>query len=125
MSKEIIRGEGVPGGPLPFSPAIRVGGFVFVSGQASVDLNGAIVKDNFEGEMRRSMENLRAILTAAGVTFADVVQVRGYVDNPADLAEYNRIYREYFSEPFPVRTTIVNCLGGNLKFEIDVVAHAG
>lgn len=122
---DVIRGPGIPSGPLPFSPAIRAGGFVFVSGQASVDLNGAIVVDTFEGEMRRSLEHVKTILDAAGLTLKNVVQVRSYVAKSTDLPEYNRIYREYFSEPFPARTTIVECLGTALKFEIDVVAFAG
>jgi 2-iminobutanoate/2-iminopropanoate deaminase len=122
---EVIRGAGVPTSHLPFSPAIRAGGFVFLSGQASVDSTGKIVIDTFEGEMRRSLENVRTILTAAGLTFGDVVQVKSYVAQPDDLPEYNRIYREYFAEPYPARTTIVNCLGTALKFEIDIVAFDG
>jgi 2-iminobutanoate/2-iminopropanoate deaminase len=125
MGFEVIRGEGVPGSHLPFSPALRAGDFVFVSGQASVDAAGKIVADTFEGEFRRSLENVKRILAAAGLTLADVVQVRSYVDIPADLPEYNRLYREYFAVPFPARTTIVNCLGGALKYEIDVTAYAG
>lgn len=125
MPFDVIRGPGVPASHLPFSPALRAGGFVFVSGQASVDESGKIVVDTFEGEFRRSLENAKRVLAAAGLTLADVVQVRSYVDNPADLPEYNRLYREYFAEPFPARTTIVNCLGGALKYEIDLVAFAG
>jgi len=122
---EVIRGPGVPTSHLPFSPAIRAGGFVFVSGQASVDDAGKIVVDTFAGEMRRSFENARRILAAANLTFADVVQVRSYVASPADLAEYNQVYREFFSEPFPARTTIVECLGTALKFEVEMMAFAG
>jgi 2-iminobutanoate/2-iminopropanoate deaminase len=125
MPFDVIRGPGVPASHLPFSPALRAGGFVFVSGQASVDESGKIVADTFEGEFRRSLENAKRILAAAGLTLADVVQVRSYVDSPADLPEYNRLYREYFAEPYPARTTIVNCLGGALKYEIDLVAFAG
>jgi 2-iminobutanoate/2-iminopropanoate deaminase len=95
---------------------------VFVSGQASVDLAGSIVTDTFEGEMRRSIANLAAVLAAAGCTLADVIQTRNYVDRPADLAEYNRLYREYFKAPLPARTTITNCLGGTLKYEIECIA---
>ena len=125
MSFEVVRGQGVPHSHLPFSPATAAGGFVFVSGQASVDDTGAIVSDTFEGEFRRSLENVKRILQAAGLTLADVVQVRSYVDNPKDLAEYNWLYREYFSEPYPARATIVNCLGGALKYEIEVIAWRG
>ena len=73
----------------------------------------------------RHLENARLILTAAGVTFRDVVQVRSYVARPEDLAEYNQIYREFFSEPYPTRTTIVECLGKALKYEVEMVAYAG
>ena len=122
---EVITGNGIPQSHLPFSPAIRAGGFVFVSGQASVDAIGKIVTDTFEGEMRRSMENVRTILAAAGLDFSHVVQVKSYVGTPEYLAEYNAIYRDYFKEPFPARSTIVNCLGTALKYEIDVIAFAG
>ncbi len=125
MPIEVIRGNDTPTSHLPFSPAIRAGDFVFVSGQASVDETGKIVNDTFAGEFRRSLENTKKILHAAGLTLAHVVQLRSYIDNPADLAEYNKLYREYFSEPFPARTTIVNCLGGALKYEVDVTAYGG
>ncbi len=109
---------------LPYSPAVRAGPFLFVSGQASVNASGEIVHDTFEREMRRSMENLRAILKAAGLGFEDVVNVRSYLARQKDLAEYNRLYRDYFTEPYPSRTTLVNCLGTVVKFEIDVVAFS-
>ena len=114
----------IPTSHLPFSPFVRVGGFVFVSGQASVDATGKIVDDTFEGEMRRSMENVKAVLAGAGLTLGDVCQVRSYVGRQDDLAEYNRIYREYFTGPYPARTTLIGCLGTLLKFEIDVTAYA-
>ncbi|WP_435009912.1 RidA family protein [Tundrisphaera lichenicola] len=120
---ESIQGKVVPARLLPFSPGIRSGGFVFVSGQASTDADGKIVADSFAGEMRRAMENLKGILDAAGLTLADVVQVRAYLDSPAFIPEYNQIYREYFHEPYPARTTLSGCLGGVVKFEIDVVAR--
>ena len=111
-----------PASHLPFSPVIVAGDFVFVSGQASVDEKGQIVSDTFEGEFRRSVENLRQVLAAAGCTLAEVIQTRNYVREPADLPRYNQLYREYFSEPFPTRTTITNCLPPTLKYEIEAVA---
>ncbi len=120
----IIEGPSIPGSSLPFSAAIRAGDFVFVSGQASVDKSGNIVKGSFEEECRRSFENVRTILAAAGLTFEDVVQVRNYVSEQENLASFNQIYREFFSEPYPARTTIMGCLGDLLKFEVDVVAYA-
>ena len=115
---------GVADSHLPFSPAVKVGNLIFVSGQASVDEKGTIVSDTFENEFRRSMDNLTRILTAAGTDLKHVVQVRSYLKNAEDFPEYNRFYREYFTEPFPARTTITNCLG-KVLYEIDVVAYVG
>src|SRR3954454_6039846 len=120
---EVIRGDNVPKSHLPFSPAIRAGDFVFVSGQASVDETGKLVSDTFENEFRRSIDNVKRILDAAGCSLRDVVQVKSYVKNASDVPEYNKLSREYFTEPYPARTTIVNCLG-TLLYEIDVVAYA-
>ena len=111
-----------PGSHLPFSPVVVAGDFVFVSGQASVDEQGQIVSDTFEGEFRRSVENLRKVLAAAGCTLADVIQTRNYVREATDVALYNQLYREYFAEPYPSRTTITNCLPPALKYEIEAVA---
>jgi 2-iminobutanoate/2-iminopropanoate deaminase len=109
---------------LPFSPGMIAGDLMFVSGQASVDSQtGAIIPDTFEGEMRRSIENLKAILEAASLSLDHVVNVKSYVAEEVDLALYNRIYPEYFSEPRPTRSTIVGVLGTKLKFELDCVAY--
>ncbi|MBX3239185.1 MAG: RidA family protein [Chitinophagaceae bacterium] len=123
MKKQVISGEGVPQSKLPFSPAIRVGDFLFLSGQASVDMEGNIISGTFEEECRRSFENIKKILDEAGVGFQDVVQVRNYVGKQEYLSEFNSIYKEYFSAPYPARTTIMGCLGDLLKFEADVVAY--
>jgi len=121
MSIEAISSKDLPKSHLPFSPAIKANGFLFVSGQASVDDTGKLISDTFENEMRRSLENVRRILKAGGSGFEQVVQVRSYVKNSSDVPRYNEIYREYFKEPYPARTTIVNCLG-TLLYEIDVIA---
>jgi 2-iminobutanoate/2-iminopropanoate deaminase len=72
--------------------------------------------------MRRSMQNVIDILQSAGLTLGNVVRVTSYVHDPTDLPLYNQLYREYFSRPYPARTTITSCLSGALKFEIDVIA---
>lgn len=111
-----------PTSHLPFSPAVQFGDLIFVSGQASVDSDGAIVSDTFEGEFRRSIENLRSILEAAGSNLEQVIQTRNYVRDPGDLTLYNELYRDYFRTPFPARTTITNCLPASLKYEIECIA---
>ena len=109
---------------LPFSPGIIAGDFMYVSGQASVDANtGTIVSDSFEGEMRRSIANRKAILEAGGLGLDHVINVKSYVSDEADLALYNKIYPEYFAAPMPTRSTILGVLGTKLKFELDCVAY--
>ena len=113
-----------PTSHLPFSPAVRVGDMIFVSGQASVDATGKIIADTFEGEFRRSVENLRKVLESAGSDLKHVVQTRNYIRDDANLGRYNELYREYFSQPLPARTTITNCLPIALHYEIECVAVA-
>lgn len=110
---------------LPFSPAIVAGDLVFVSGQASVDRkDGHIINGTFEEEMRRSIENMQAILMAEGLSLDHVISVRCYLADAGDWAEHNRIYAEYFPEPRPTRTTLTGVLGTLLKYELDCVAYA-
>jgi len=116
------RNADTPTSHLPFSPSVCFGDLVFISGQASVDETGKIVSDTFEGEFRRSIENVRKVLAAAGSDLAHVIQTRNYVRDAADVVLYNQLYREYFTEPFPTRTTITNCLPPTLRYEIEVVA---
>lgn len=107
---------------LPFSPAVRVGDLIFVSGQASVDAAGTLIPDTFEGEFRRSVENMRKVLESAGSDLKHVVQTRNYLRDAANGVRYNELYREYFSAPFPARTTITNCLPATMHYEIECVA---
>lgn len=127
MGIEVIRGEGVPESSLPFSPAIKAGGMVYVSGQASVDETGKIVGDTLENEVRRSFDNVKKVLAGAGLGLNDVVRVCSYVRDPADLAEYNKVYNDIFKdvENLPARTTLTSCLPDIIKYEVDVVAYAG
>ena len=107
---------------LPFSPVVKVGHLLFVSGQASVDATGKIIPDTFEGEVRRSLDNLKKILEDAGSDLAHVVQTRNFVRDPENGPLYQEIYKEYFKPPYPARTTIVHCLGKNLQYEVEAIA---
>lgn len=111
-----------PTSHLPFSPAVRYGDLIFVSGQASVDRTGRIVSGSFEEEFRRSMENLKSVLRDAGSDLEHVLQTRNYVRDAADTPQFQELYREYFHAPYPARTTITNCLPEILKYEIECVA---
>jgi len=109
---------------LPFSLAIRANNFLFVSGQASVDLKtGEIVPGTFAEEMRRAISNMRHIVESVGGQWTDVVKVTSYLRRDSDLAEYNRLFVNFFSEPYPARTTLINCLPTTILFEIDCIAE--
>ena len=125
MTNPLVSYPSLPDTPvshLPFSPCVAVGDLIFVSGQASVDAAGKIIGDSFEGEFRRSVESLAKVLEAAGSDLAHVVQTRNYVRDAGDVPLFNQLYREYFSDPFPSRTTITGCLPPALRFEIEAVA---
>ena len=107
---------------LPFSAAVEANGFVFLSGQASVDAEGNIVPGSFEEQMRRALQNVTDILRSAGLGLENVVRVTSYVQDPSDVLRFNQLYREYFTAPYPARTTITSCLPAAIKFEIDVIA---
>ena len=118
---EYPRKEGTPVSFRPFSPAVKVGDLIFVSGQASVDLQGNIVPDTFDGEFRRSMENLKKVVEDSGSDMKHVIQTRNYIRDPDNVVRFNELYREYFSAPFPSRTTITGCLKG-LHYEVECIA---
>ena len=69
-----------------------------------------------------ALENVRRVLAAAGSDLAHVVQTRNYVRDAEDLPQFNTLYRQFFTAPFPARTTITNCLPPSLRYEIEVVA---
>jgi len=107
---------------LPFSPSVRVGDLIFISGQASVDKTGKIISGTFEEEFRRSMENVIQILHDSGSDLAHVIQTRNYLRDPANGPLYQELYKEYFKAPYPARTTITHCLPPTLHYEIECIA---
>lgn len=108
----------------PLSAFTRHGDLIFISGHGAIDSNGHYLAPDFEGQMRHTMQLLQRTLRDAGTDFSHVLSVRSYIQDPTNLPLYNRIYREYFSAPFPARTTITNCLPPGLEFEIECVAAA-
>ncbi|MFV0415252.1 MAG: RidA family protein [Chthoniobacterales bacterium] len=119
---EYPKAPDTPVSHLPFSPVVKVGNLLFVSGQASVDSTGKIISDTFEGEFHRSMKNIEKILHDAGSDMAHIVQTRNYVRDPKDVKEFNALYAKLFSAPYPARTTITNCLPETLRYEVECIA---
>jgi reactive intermediate/imine deaminase len=114
--------SGAGGQPLPFSPAVRAGDFIYVSGQIAMMENGELEPGGIESQTRRTMENLRKVLELAGCTFDDVVKANCWLDDPRDFWTFNRVYAESFPNGGPARSTVRAELMVDAKVEIDVIA---
>ena len=91
----------------PYNPAVRAGDFVFVSGQTPREpATGSVVGDTIEAQSRRTLDNVRRVLEAAGAGLGDVVAVTVYLTDMRSWDAFNAIYREYFQEPYPSRTAV-------------------
>jgi len=109
----------------PYSPGLRVGDFVFVSGQVPRDPStGKLVGETIEEQTTQVLENIKAILAAGGATMADVVKVSAHLTDLSLFERYNKVYVSYFPDPKPVRTTVGSQLLGFLV-EIDAIAYVG
>lgn len=106
-----------------YSPGVRAGDFVFVSGQVPRDpRTGALAGSDFASQTRQTLANVRAVLAQAGATLDDVVSVIVYLANVDDWGEFNDIYKETFREPYPSRTAV----GANLRgilVEVSAIAY--
>lgn len=108
----------------PYSPAVGAGEFVFVSGQVALDAEGRLAAITVPDQTRKAMENMRLLLAAAGLTFDNVVKTTIFLTNMEDFAAVNEVYGEFFSPPYPARSTIeVAALPKNAKVEIEAVAR--
>ena len=126
MTIERIGAEktGAGGKQLPFSPAVRAGDFVFISGQVAMNDQGEIEAGGIEAQTRKTMENVRAVLALAGCTFDDVVKANCWLDDTRDFWTFNKIYAEYFPNGAPARSTVRSQLMVDAKVEVDMVAYA-
>jgi len=110
----------------PFSQAIEVGGFLYLSGQVAQDpATGKVVEGGIVAQTERVFQNLSAVLKAAGRGFDDVIRAGVYLTNMSDFGAMNGVYAKHFSQPFPARTTIaVAALPLGACVEIDLVVKA-
>ena len=109
--------------PRPFSPAVRAGDFVYVSGQVPANDAGEIVAGGIEVQTRQVFANLVGVLALGGCTLADVCKVTVWLHDARDFASFNRIYLEQFPNGKPARSTTEARLMVDAKVEIDVVAY--
>lgn len=123
MKKIVITSDQAPPPVGPYSQALAAGPFVFLSGQIPLDTGGQLVEGDIVVQTVQVIQNLKAVLAAAGLTLQDVVKTTVYLADLADFKEMNRTYAEFFSEAPPARTTIqVAGLPRGAAIEIDAIA---
>ncbi|GAA1737951.1 RidA family protein [Luedemannella helvata] len=105
----------------PYSPGVRVGNLLFVSGQGPFDAAGNLVGDDFASQARAAFANIEAIVRAAGGDLSGIVRIGAYLKSLDDFAEWNAVMRDVLPAPYPARTTIPADLPDFL-IEIDAVA---
>ena len=123
MPRQVIKADNAPKAIGPDSQAVRSGNLLFFSGQTPIDpATGSLVTGDISAQARRVFENLKAVCTAAGGTFDQVVRVGIYLTDLSNFAAVNAVMKEYFREPFPARSTIgVASLPLNAQVEVDMI----
>ncbi len=124
MAKHTITSDGAPKAIGPYSPGVRAGQLLFLSGQVALDpATGVLIDGDIKAQTRRVMDNLGALLNAAGLDFAAVVRTTVYLADMNDFAAVNDVYGTYFTEPYPARATVqVARLPRDARVEIDLIA---
>ena len=126
MQRTAIRSEHAPAAIGPYSQAVRVGDLIFTSGQIPLDpRTGAMVDGDIAAQTRQVLDNLEAVLVAAGVGWGDVARATIYLADLGDFAAVNELYGQRFSGPPPARSTVqVARLPRDSRVEIDLIAVA-
>jgi 2-iminobutanoate/2-iminopropanoate deaminase len=122
--KQAISSPDAPTAIGPYSPAVRTGQLLFVSGQVPFDpASGNLIAGDIAAQTRRVLDNVGALLEAGGLSFASVVRTTVFLADMNDFAAMNQAYAGYFSEPYPARSTVqVARLPRDARVEIDVIA---
>jgi 2-iminobutanoate/2-iminopropanoate deaminase len=122
--REIIETRNAPAPIGPYSQAIRANGFVFISGQIPIDpVSGQLVEGGVAAQTHQVMENLSAILQAAGIGLGNVVKTTVFLTNLDDFSVFNQVYGEYVAEAKPARATVqVARLPREALVEVEAIA---
>ena len=123
--KQVIHTDSAPAAIGPYSQAIQIGDLLFVSGQVPIDPStGAVVEGDIKAQAQQSLNNLKAILNAAGTNMGAVVKTTVFLADMNDFAAMNEVYAQFFQEPFPARSAVqVARLPKDAKVEIEAIAQ--
>ncbi len=107
----------------PYAQAVKANGFLFVSGQGSLDpASGEVIHGTIEDETRLTIEDMKAVLAAGGCTLADVVKVTVFLEDMENFARMNAVFGEYFSDVKPARSTVQAKPPAGLQVEMEAIA---
>lgn len=121
--KEVVKSDKLAKSIGPYSPAIKTGRFIFISGQIPISMNSALVKGDIKRQTKQVLENIKTILQAVGASLDDVVKTTVFLKNLGDFAAVNEVYAEYFKEAPPARSTVeVARLPRDADIEIEAIA---
>ena len=125
MSKQKVETTNAPAAIGPYSQAIQIGDLLFVSGQVPIDPStGAMVEGDIKAQAQQSLNNLKAILNAAGTNMGAVVKTTVFLADMNDFAAMNEVYAQFFQEPFPARSAVQAArLPKDAKVEIEAIAQ--
>jgi 2-iminobutanoate/2-iminopropanoate deaminase len=125
--KELVSASGAAKAIGPYSPAIKIGNMVFLSGSIPLDpVSGQLVDGGITEQTTRVMENIKALLAAAGADLTNVVRTTVFMIDLGEFAAMNEVYASYFAAPYPARSTVqVVKLPKDVRVEIDVIAVLG
>lgn len=125
--KKVIYTDKAPRPIGPYSQAICIDGWLYISGQIPIDpLTGDIIEGDLKTKTKRVLENIRAIIESAGGSLGDVVKVTVYLRDINLFRDFNQVYSDYFVDNFPARSVVeVSNLPRNADIEIDVIAYIG
>jgi len=120
----IISSNKIPAAIGPYSPVVKVGNMLFLSGQLPIDPeNGALVEGDIQEQTKQILENLITLLDLYSVTLKNIVKTTVFLKDMNDFTKFNQIYAEYFGEKFPARSCVeVACLPKNALIEIEAIA---
>ena len=121
MNREIITADNAPEPAGPYSHAVVAHGFVYISGQGPIQPETGEMPDSFEEQVRQTLNNVKTILEAAGSGLDHVVKVNAYITDLTRFSQFNEVYKEFFQDAPPARTTVATALLGMLV-EVDCVA---
>lgn len=127
MARRIVSTPLAPRPVGPYSQGVVAGGWLFVSGQIPIDPEtGELVAGDFREQTRRVLENLKAVVEAAGASLGDVVKVTVYLTDISRFQEFNEVYREYFPREPPARVVVqVAGLPKGAELEVEAIAYLG